>query len=143
MTFPKSAPEMRFLRFSSARVYSESAKLEMLCVGDMIEESQPTKWQDRELKGRDFTQEGWTRLGPRVFPMGRCKDGGLPIIFWTFWRGCFDCLFYCGCVFCLFSLWLPSLLGASLLCNSFWIGTFERCILVREEHGCTIRRKTC
>lgn len=29
-----------------------------------------------------------------MFSKGRCKDGGLPIISWTFWRGCFDCLFF-------------------------------------------------
>jgi hypothetical protein len=59
-----------------------------------------------------------------------------------FWRGCFDCLFYRGCfVFLLFFSSYLAFWAHPFYCNSSWIGTFERCILVWKEYGSTIRRK--
>jgi hypothetical protein len=96
------------------------------------------------VKGRGFTRglvgRDWATS---VSKRDNAKDGGLPkhlLDFFLAWV--FRLSFYCGCSF--FSVFLFSYLAfwaPPFYCNSSWIGTFERCILVRKEYGGTIRRK--
>ena len=96
------------------------------------------------MNGRDFTRGlDETRLGHECFQRDDAKTADSLSFSGLFGVGVSIAIFLLRVLllvcflFSYLAFWAPP-----FYCNSAWIGTFERCILVREEHGCTIRRKT-
>lgn len=95
------------------------------------------------MNGRDFTQEGWTRLVHECFQRDDAKTADSLSFSGLFGVGVSIASFFiAGAFFVCFLFSYLAFWAPPFYCNSSWIGTFERCILVREEQGCTIRRKT-